>query len=450
MSCCVLVLLPSSSTVLDKPSPLCHTLIQTHTTKTQAYRHRYSRPSPLPFRARPRLVRLLAPPALHHQQHHPRCLLHLSTPHDYKHRPMPLLSSSSTSSLPFLVIITISMLLLRYTTAFAFRSGSPPTTLPSILRLRPHQRQRQTLRALVSSSSTPSSSKVGFIGLGYMGAGMVRRLLEKGDDVIVWNRSVEKSEKLLSEYPVAGRVSIATSPKQVLEEVGEGLTFSMLSTPAAAREVFHAPNGILAGIKKGSKLIDCATLEVKDMQAFDSAVKVKGGSFLEAPVSGSKVPAETGQLLFLTGGNEEVFEEAMPHLSAMGKASFFLGDTGKGTEMKLVVNMIMATMMSSLSEGLALADKANLSTEDVVKVLSLGAMANPLFNLKGPKIIKDDHTVNFPLKHAQKDLAFALALAEKVGVKVPAAAAANEGYVAALEQGEGEKDFSAVARVVMK
>jgi len=359
---------------------------------------------------------------------------------------MPPLSSSSTS-LPLLVLV--SMLLLQLTTAFAFRSPSP-----TLRHLRPHQRQRQTLiRALASSSSTPSSSsskKVGFIGLGYMGAGMVRRLLEKGDDVIVWNRSVEKSEKLLSEYPAAGRVCIAKSPKQVLEEVGEGLTFSMLSTPAAAREVFHAPDGILAGIQKGSKLIDCATLEVKDMQAFDSAVKAKGGSFLEAPVSGSKVPAETGQLVFLTGGNEGVFEEARPHLEAMGKAYFYLGDTGKGTEMKLVVNMIMATMMSSLTEGLALADKANLSTEDVVKVLSLGAMANPMFNLKGPKIIKDDHTVNFPLKHAQKDLAFALALAEKVGAKVPAAAAANEGYLAALEQGEGEKDFSAVARVVMK
>jgi len=286
-----------------------------------------------------------------------------------------------------------------------------------------------------------------------MGAGMVRRLLEKGDDVIVWNRSVEKSEKLLSEYPSTTdriRVRIAKNPKQVLEEVGEGLTFSMLSTPAAAREVFDAPEGILAGIQKGSKLIDCATLEVKDMQAFDIAVKAKGGRFLEAPVSGSKVPAETGQLVFLTGGNEGVFKEAVPYLDAMGKASFFLGDTGKGTEMKLVVNMIMATMMSSLSEGLALAQKANLSTEDVVKVLSLGAMANPMFNLKGPKIIADDHEVNFPLKHAQKDLAFALTLAEKVGASVPTAAAANRDYVTALEQGEGEKDFSAVARVVMK
>ncbi len=149
------------------------------------------------------------------------------------------------------------------------------------------------------------------------------------------------------------------------------------------------------------------------MQAFDKAVRAKGGRFLEAPVSGSKVPAEQGQLVFLTAGEKALFDLALPKLEAMGKASFFLGDTGKGTEMKLVVNMIMASMMSSLSEGLVLAQQAGLPPTDVVQVLGLGAMANPMFALKGPKIIADEHTPNFPLKHAQKDLAFAIALADQ-------------------------------------
>jgi 3-hydroxyisobutyrate dehydrogenase-like beta-hydroxyacid dehydrogenase len=124
------------------------------------------------------------------------------------------------------------------------------------------------------------------------------------------------------------------------------------------------------------------------MQEFAEAVEGKGGRFLEAPVSGSKVPAETGQLIFLAAGDEALYRQVSPKLlAAMGKASFYLGATGKGTEMKLVANMIMGSMLSSLSEGLVLTEKAGLKPEDLVSVLGLGAMANPMFNLKGPKMI---------------------------------------------------------------
>ena len=124
-----------------------------------------------------------------------------------------------------------------------------------------------------------------------MGAGMVRRLLGRGDDVVVWNRSAAKSQQLAAEFQAEpGRVTVAGSPKEVVEACDR--TFSMLSTPAAAREVLFAPDGVLAGVRPGKTLVDCATLEVKDMQEFDQAVKGKGGRFLEAPVSGSKVPAE--------------------------------------------------------------------------------------------------------------------------------------------------------------
>lgn len=124
-----------------------------------------------------------------------------------------------------------------------------------------------------------------------MGAGMVRRLLNRGDDVVVWNRTPAKSQQLAAEFQVEpGRVTVAASPREVLQACDR--TFSMLSTPAAAREVFFAPDGVLAGMEPGKALVDCATLEVKDMKEFDQAVKSKGGRFLEAPVSGSKAPAE--------------------------------------------------------------------------------------------------------------------------------------------------------------
>lgn len=98
---------------------------------------------------------------------------------------------------------------------------------------------------------------------------------------------------------------------------------------------------------------------------------------------------EQGQLIFLAAGDEALFKEAGPQLDVMGKASFFLGATGKGTRMKLVANMVMGTMLAAFSEGMTLADRSGLSKDDMVKILSLGAMANPMFNLKGPKIIAD-------------------------------------------------------------
>lgn len=155
-----------------------------------------------------------------------------------------------------------------------------------------------------------------------------------------------------------------------------------------------------------------------------------------------------GQLIFLAAGDDALFQEVQPQLEAMGKASFLLGPVGKGTEMKLVVNMIMACMLASFSEGLTLADRAGLSKDDLIKIISLGAMNAPLFSVKGPKIVADDHAPNFPLKHQQKDLAFALTLAEQLGVKAKTAAAANEAYEAALAAGDGDLDFSAVARAV--
>jgi len=357
---------------------------------------------------------------------------------------LPALSPSTFLHRSFYFLFVATMLLLHVSKAF-----HKPLPFSLLAPRRPHHR-RALLRTLVASasSSSPQNQKVGFVGLGYMGAGMVRRLLERGDDVIVWNRSLRKSEALLAEYP-APRVTIASTPRQVLEEAGL-MTFSMLSTPEAAHAVFEGPDGVLAGVGPGTNLVDCATLEVKDMQSFDAAVREKGGRFLEAPVSGSKVPAEQGQLVFLTAGDQELFQLAQPYLEAMGKANVFLGTTGKGTEMKLVVNMVMATMMTSLAEGLNLAGKAGIDPAEVVKVLGLGAMANPMFALKGPKIIQDDHTPNFPLKHAQKDLAFALTLAGQLGARVPTAQAADEEYRKALAAGEGERDFSAVAHRLME
>ena len=281
---------------------------------------------------------------------------------------------------------------------------------------------------------------LGFIGLGIMGGNMARRLLDAGETLVVWNRTASKGDALAAEYGTE-RVVVAAAPSEVVELVGvDGMTFSMLSTPSVSRAVFRRADGTgtCDGLERvgGARttLIDCATLEERDMVDFAAHVTAAGARFLEAPVSGSKVPAATGQLVFLAAGDRAAFEDAAPRLAAMGKASLFLGEAvGRGTRMKLAVNMTMGTMMASLAEGIALAHRLELDPRAFVDVLGMGAMASPLVAAKGANICavdgaQRDHAPHFPLKHAQKDVAFALrAFASAPAAPAAAAAPSTDG-----------------------
>jgi len=133
----------------------------------------------------------------------------------------------------------------------------------------------------------------------------------------------------------------------------------------------------------------------------------------------------------------------------MGKASFFFGDIGQGSKVKLIVNMVMGTMMSSFSEGIALSEKANLPVQEILSVIELSAISNPMFKTKGSNILKSNFDTNFPLKHAQKDMRLALEMAGDLGINLPTTKAANEEYVKALGK-YGDEDFSAIYKVTTK
>jgi len=282
---------------------------------------------------------------------------------------------------------------------------------------------------------------VGFIGLGHMGEGMARRLIKvAGRKLVVWNRSAGKSAALEAEAKDA--VTVVASPAAVVRACT--VTYVMLSEPTAVKAVYEMPDGILAGLGAGKCLVDCATLAVADMERLSAQVLEKGGRFLEAPVSGSKAPAAQGQLIFLAAGDKALYEERAADLDAMGKAKFFFGAVGGGTRVKLAVNMIMGTMLSSLGEGLALTKAAGIEAKLLLDVLDLGAMACPLFKLKGPKMLASDYAPAFPLKHARKDVRLALGLGSSLGLGMPVAAAADVAMLGAVESGLGDQDFAAV------
>ncbi|XP_042507496.1 glyoxylate/succinic semialdehyde reductase 1 isoform X1 [Macadamia integrifolia] len=283
--------------------------------------------------------------------------------------------------------------------------------------------------------------EVGFLGLGIMGKAMSMNLLRNGFKVTVWNRTLSKCEEL-----VEHGASIGETPAEVVKKCK--YTIAMLSDPSAALSVVFDKDGVLEQMCSGKGYIDMSTVDADTSIKISEVITKKGGYFLEAPVSGSKKPAEDGQLVILAAGEMSLYDEAIPAFNVMGKKSFFLGQVGNGAKMKLVVNMIMGSMMNAFSEGLVLSDRSGLSQQTLLDVLELGAIATPMFKMKGPAMIQNNYAPAFPLKHQQKDMRLALALGDENGVSMPVAAAANEAFKKARSMGFGDHDFSAIYETV--
>ncbi|KAG9138552.1 hypothetical protein Leryth_012900 [Lithospermum erythrorhizon] len=283
--------------------------------------------------------------------------------------------------------------------------------------------------------------EVGFLGLGIMGKAMSMNLITHGYKVTVWNRTLSKCDELVKHGATVGETPAAVVKKCKY-------IIAMLSDPAAALSVVFDKDGVLEQMCSGKGYIDMSTVDADTSSKICEGITSKGGRFVEAPVSGSKKPAEDGQLVILAAGDKGLYEEALQAFDIMGKKSFYLGGVGNGAKMKLVVNMIMGSMMNAFSEGIVLADKSGLDPHTLLDVLDLGAIANPMFKMKGPAMIKDAYAPAFPLKHQQKDMRLALSLGDENAVSMPVAAASNEAFKKARSMGLGDLDFSAVHETV--
>ncbi|XP_023644813.1 glyoxylate/succinic semialdehyde reductase 2, chloroplastic [Capsella rubella] len=291
--------------------------------------------------------------------------------------------------------------------------------------------------SLQSTKDELGTVSIGFLGMGIMGSPMAQNLIKAGCDVTVWNRTKSKCDPL-----VGLGAKYKSSPEEVTATCD--LTFAMLADPESAIDVACGKNGAVFGISSGKGYVDVSTVDAASSMLISKQIKDTGALFLEAPVSGSKKPAEDGQLIFLTAGDKLLYEKASPYLDIMGKSRFYLGEVGNGAAMKLVVNMIMGSMMASFAEGILLSQKVGLDPNVLVEVVSQGAINAPMYSLKGPSMIKSVYPTAFPLKHQQKDMRLALGLAESVSQSTPIAAAANELYKVAKSYGLSDEDFSAV------
>lgn len=271
---------------------------------------------------------------------------------------------------------------------------------------------------------------------------MANRLVEGGQDVTVWNRTPAKAQFLVDKG-----AKLASTAAEVIQKCD--ITFACVTTPEVAENLVLGPGGVLEGMSEGKGYVDMSTVDSETSAKIAAAVKSKGGRFCEAPVSGSKVPAATGTLVILAAGDEALAKEAQACFDLMGKKTLFLGKVGQGARMKLVINMIMGISMTALSEGMAVAEAGGLDNAKLLDALSAGAVATPMFALKGPNVMKRKFDPHFPLKHMQKDMRLALAMGDELDTSMPTAAACNELFKKAKKKGYAEEDFCAVSKIIM-
>ena len=279
--------------------------------------------------------------------------------------------------------------------------------------------------------------QIGFIGLGIMGSRMAANLLKAEHGLKIFNRTREKAETLIREG-----AEWCDTPAQLAQKVD--ILFTMLAHPEAVNQLAFSDNGYMENMKPNAIWVDCSTVNPSFSKAMAAETKKRQIRYVDAPVLGTKKPAQEGQLLFFVGGKNEDVETLKPYFKIMGKAVKHVGKQGAGASFKMVVNLLVAQNILIFSEAVALGRALGFSQEMLFDMLLDGPMAAPYLSLKRPKIEEGNFEADFPLKWMHKDLHLVALTAYEKGVALPTTNAAKELFLQAKKSGLGEKDFAAI------
>ena len=279
--------------------------------------------------------------------------------------------------------------------------------------------------------------KIGWIGLGNMGIPMATNLIKAGYELFVYNRSVDKVKELQD---------LGATYKETAKEVTESvdIVITMVSDDQAVKEVFTNGMGVLAGINSAKIVIDMSTISPKTTREIADLCKEKGATMLDAPVSGSVAPARAGELVVLVGGDKETYHTCKPIFDILGKASFYLGENGAGSNAKLAINSMLGIYIQGLAETVLFAERAGIERKTMLEIVKLSAVGAPKANIKTQSIIEDKYPAAFALKHAAKDLRLAISKADEMDIQFPLIEKAEEIYNEALRVGMGDFDLMAI------
>ncbi len=286
-----------------------------------------------------------------------------------------------------------------------------------------------------------SDVKIGWVGTGVMGASMCGHLLAAGHPVSVYTRSKEKATDLISR----GATWVA-SPAEAAAT--SDVTFAIVGFPSDVREVFLGDNGIVAGATDGSLIIDMTTSEPSLAVEIADAARAKGVGSIDAPVSGGDVGAKNAALSIMVGGDEEDVARARPLFELMGKAIVLQGGPGAGQHTKMVNQIVIASAMMGIAEGLLYAKQAGLDLSTVLESISGGAAGSWSLSNLAPRVVDGNFDPGFYVDHFVKDMGIALDEARAMQLSTPSLALAHQMYVALQSQGGGLNGTQAIVKAM--
>jgi 3-hydroxyisobutyrate dehydrogenase len=285
------------------------------------------------------------------------------------------------------------------------------------------------------------TQRVAILGLGTMGMGMATNLLKAGIPTTVWNRTRAKAEPL-----AAAGARIADTPADAARDADIILT--MLADETASRAAYLGDDGALPAAQPNAILIESSTVTPEWIAELAAEAAKHHLRFLDAPVTGSRMQAASGQLSFLVGGDAATLDEARPVLAAMSKEIVPLGPIGSGARLKLINNFLCGAQIASLAEAMVWIERGGLDRAQALRFLTTGAPGSPLLGAISARMAQQNYEVNFLLRLLQKDMNYAIADAAKVHVDLRTGKTAEARIAEAVQSGHGEQDMSAVVEQV--
>lgn len=273
--------------------------------------------------------------------------------------------------------------------------------------------------------------KIAFLGLGIMGRPMAANLAKAGNEVTVWNRTPK-------DLP---GVRVAKTPAEAAE--GADVVWMCVADTAAVERVLFAPDGVEGKLRPGMIVVDSSTISPVETLKFAERVRAKGGDYVDAPITGSKIGAESAQLIFMVGAADATLERLQPLFRQMGKNVVHMGEVGKGQAAKIALNLQIAMIFEGFAEGFALATRLGVNPEKFVHLVSNTMVRSGVVDYKAPFVLKRDYSANFPLRLMRKDLRLVQDAAGSMGLQLPGLRSVLEVYEKADKAGYADLDYAA-------
>jgi 3-hydroxyisobutyrate dehydrogenase-like beta-hydroxyacid dehydrogenase len=281
--------------------------------------------------------------------------------------------------------------------------------------------------------------RIAFLGLGIMGRPMASRLVAAGHEVAVWNRTARQH--------IEG-ANTAVSPAEAAKEAD--VVWICVADTAAVERVIFGQDGALPSLKEGAIVVDSSTISPSATLQFAQKANERGVHWVDAPVTGSKIGAENGQLIFIVGGLQEPVEYLDPLFKAMGKQVIHVGAIGKGQAAKLGMNLMIALIYEGFAEALTLTQKLGVEPQKLIELIQASMVKNGVVDYKAPFVLRHDFSPNFPLRLMHKDIHLMLDMAKEKRIKLPALETVDEIYEMSSEEGWDDLDYASTLGLLEK